>query len=73
MLTALNFDNAVMTFGVWADNMLAERDADGNRAHDLRELLDMPFTAQELRAKTLQSLALLDIMSRKPGSGIKAD
>lgn len=37
--TALSFDSAVMTFGVWAENRLSERDKEGRPIWTLDTLL----------------------------------
>lgn len=39
--TALAFDSAVMTFGLWVENKLAEHDDDYQPLYNLRELLDL--------------------------------
>lgn len=39
MLTALSFDSAVMTFGIWVENRLSERDPDGKPIWTLQQLL----------------------------------
>lgn len=41
-VTALSFDSAVMTFGVWVDNRLLERDDHGRVKHTLDDLLADP-------------------------------
>mgnify|MGYP004704408113 CR=1 FL=1 len=38
-ITALSFDTAVMTFGIWAENRLGERNEDGLPLWSLEELL----------------------------------
>lgn len=46
-VTAIAFDNAVMTFGVWADNRLAEFDSNGKPVWTLDQLLD-PAPEEEM-------------------------
>ena len=58
--TAWQFDNAVLTFGKWIDNKLAERDKDGKPVNTLRELLGIPLTDEERREMNRKSLAMFD-------------
>lgn len=39
-ITAISFDTAVMTFGVWVENKLNETTSTGRQRYTLRELLD---------------------------------
>jgi len=39
IITALSFDSAVMTFGVWAENKLLERWTDGKPKYTLDDIL----------------------------------
>lgn len=72
VITALSFDNAVMSFGLHIENKLNEVDpVSRSPMHNLRDLLDIPYTEQEMREQTRHSLAALDLMSRNPGSGIR--
>lgn len=59
--TAHAFDNAVMTFGVYGENFLQERDKEGHLVHTIEELLDIePDEATKLHNNTVmgQMLAL---------------
>jgi hypothetical protein len=71
--TALQFDNAVMHWGIHVENKLKETNQDGSPKNSLRDLLDIPLTRQELREATRRSLKLLDKASRDRRSGIVAD
>lgn len=72
VITALSFDNAVMSFGLHIENKLHEIDPVSNSPmHNLRDLLDIPYTKQELREQTRSSLSALDMIARNPGSGIR--
>lgn len=54
--TARNFDNAVMAFGIYGDNFLAERDEDGNQVHTINELLEIePDEEVKLHNNTTQA------------------
>ena len=41
MVTAINFDNAVMVFGVWYENRRAEHYDDGRPVYTHEQLLDI--------------------------------
>lgn len=64
------FDSAVLTFGTHVENQLQERDDQGRPKHSLRELLDMPYTPEELRQVNAQSLRHLNALARRVRSGI---
>ncbi len=66
ILTALSFDQAVMTFGLHIENLLRETDDEGKPVHTLDELLDVERSQSELRQMTRDSLAILDMEGRHP-------
>ena len=55
--TAYALDHAVMTFGIYIDNKLHERDDDGNPVNSLSELLD-EGTEVSLHNNTVQGQML---------------
>ena len=68
------FDMAVLTFGRYIDNKSQERDSDGNLVNDLRDLLDIPPTKEELRELTIKSLRMIDLDAQHPErSGVVSD
>lgn len=69
MWTALQFDNAVMTFGRHIEAKLSEFQ-DGRQVHNLRDLLDMPLTPAEMRERNRQSVMGLRMLARQRGSGV---
>lgn len=57
--TAHAFDNAVMTFGVYGDSFLQERDDKGQPIHSIEELLGIePDEATKLHNNTVMSQML---------------
>lgn len=61
--TARCFDNAVMTFGIWCENALNERDSDGKPVHTLDELLDIkPDVNMQLHNNSVQAKMLKIMM-----------
>lgn len=65
--TALSFDNAVMTFGIWAENKLGERWSDGTPKYTLDDLLHGD-DEQCLRARNQRTA---DAMFAQLGAGVR--
>lgn len=62
-ITAMALDNAVLTFGLWIENTLEERDDEGNRIHTLPELLDIELSLEDqLRRNSQQFQAILPVL-----------
>ncbi len=65
MWTAFMFDSAVLAFGNHVENQLRVLDGSGRPKYTLRELLDAPYTKQELRALNAESLRRLDLLASR--------
>ena len=63
-ITAIAFDSAVMTFGVWCENKLAERNPDGSQIHTLNDLLDIEVSLGEQLRRNSEQFALFEAMTR---------
>jgi hypothetical protein len=60
--TARNFDNAVRSFGTWAENRSNERDENGNLLHSMEEILGLdldPAVAAHNNTVQGQMLAIM--------------
>lgn len=67
-ITALSLDNAVMTFGVWADNRLQEYDTLLRRPkYTLEQILDIEPDEQQRIMMNAMSIATLRMASTKGG------
>lgn len=60
-ITAHSFDRAVMTFGLWVENKLAETNEQHQPLYTLSELLDLPAETleEQLRRNSRQFAAFL--------------
>jgi hypothetical protein len=67
-ITALAFDNAVMTFGVWADNRLAEYDTLFKQPkYTLEQILDIEPDEQrriEMNAASVAAFRMMAAVTR---------
>lgn len=64
VITAINFDNAVMTFGVWCENKLSERREDGSPIYKLDTLLDIKKSVSEKARANMQQFAALQALMK---------
>lgn len=58
-VTALSLDNAVMTFGIWAENQLNERYPDGRPVTTLKKILGIEESPNEKAKANMQQFAAL--------------
>jgi len=71
MWTALQFDNAVMTFGRHIEGKMTERNEDGSAKWKLRDLLDLPYTPAEQREMLRIAMQAFKQQAFDPRSGVK--